>query len=47
MFLKILAIRLIPLLTIFFGSILFLKTLFLIISQRKIVWKEFKPLDLD
>ncbi len=47
MFLKILAIRLIPLFTIFLGSILVLKTLWASISLRKIVWKEFKPLDLD
>ena len=47
MFVKILAIRLIPLFTILLGSILVLKTLWTSISLKKIVWKEFKPLDLD
>ena len=47
MFLKIIAIRLIPLLTILLGSILVLKTLWITISNKKIGWKEFKPLDLD
>ena len=47
MFLKILAIRLLPLLTILSGSILVLKTTWSIISSRKVEWKEFKPLDFD
>ena len=47
MFLKIIAIRLIPLLTIVLGSLLVLKTFWSVISSRKIEWKEFKPLDLD
>jgi hypothetical protein len=46
MFLKILAIRLIPLLTIIIGSMLALKTLWKTISMRKFEWKEIKPLDL-
>ena len=47
MFLKILAIRLIPLLTILLGTILALKTLWTIISSKKIEWKEIKPLDFQ
>ena len=47
MFLKILAIRLIPLLTILFGSILALKILWKVISLRKFGWEEIKPLDLE
>ena len=47
MFIKILAIRFIPLLTILIGSILTLKLLWNAISLKKISWKEFKPLDLD
>jgi len=47
MFLKILAIRLIPLLTILLGSILALKTLWKVISLKSFGWKEIKPLDLD
>jgi len=47
MFLKILAIRFIPLLTIFLGSILALKTLFTVISLKKFGWKEIKSLDLE
>jgi len=47
MFLKILAIRLIPLLTILLGSILSLKILFTAISLKKLGWKEIKPLDLE
>ena len=47
MFLKIIAIRLIPLLTIIFGSLLVIRTLWSVLSSRKIEWKEFKPLDLD
>ena len=47
MFLKVIAIRIIPLLTILLGSILVLKTLWSVISLRKIGWKEFKYLDLD
>ncbi len=47
MFLKILAIRLIPLLTILLGSILALKILWTTISLRKFGWKEIKSLDLE
>tara|TARA_B100000401_G_C52810112_1_gene723287 strand:+ start:1624 stop:2982 length:1359 start_codon:yes stop_codon:yes gene_type:complete len=47
MFLKILAVRLIPLLTIVIGSFLFLKELINLISYKKIGWKELNPLDLD
>ena len=47
MFLKIIAIRLIPLLTIIFGSLLVLRILWSVLASRKIEWKEFKPLDLD
>jgi membrane protease YdiL (CAAX protease family) len=47
MFLKILAIRIIPLLTILLGSILALKTLWKAISLKSFGWKEIKPLDLD
>ena len=47
MFLKILAIRLIPLLTILLGSALALKTLWTTISLKKINWKEIKSLDLE
>jgi hypothetical protein len=47
MFLKILAIRLIPLLTILFGSILAIKTLWTVISLKKFGWKEIKFLDLE
>ena len=47
MFLKILAIRFIPLLTIFVGTTLIIKTLWKYFSSKKFVWKEFKPLDLD
>ncbi len=47
MFIKILAIRLIPLLTILFGSILALKILWEAISMKKFGWKEIKPLELE
>jgi hypothetical protein len=47
MFLKILAIRLIPLLTILLGSILALKIIWKAISMKKFDWKEIKPLDLQ
>ena len=47
MFLKILAIRLIPLLTIIMGSILALKTLWNTISLKKLGWQEIKSLDLE
>ena len=47
MFLKLLAIRFIPLLTILVGSILVLKTLWNYFSSKKLVWKEVIPLDLD
>ena len=47
MFLKLIAIRLIPLLTIILGSILVLRALWGVVASRKIEWKEFKPLDLN
>ncbi len=47
MVLKIIAIRLIPLLSVVFGSLLVLRTLWIILASRKIEWKEFIPLDLD
>ena len=47
MFLKIIFIRLIPLLTIIIGSLIVLRTLFRVVVSREIEWKEFKPLDLD
>ena len=47
MFFKILAIRLIPLLTILIGSILALKILWTTVSLKKFGWKEIKPLDLE
>ncbi len=47
MFLKIIAIRLIPLITIVIGSLLILKKLWSAVASKKIGWKEFKPLDLD
>ena len=47
MFLKILAIRLIPLLTILLGSILALITLWKVITLKKFEWKEIKPLDFE
>jgi len=47
MFFKILAIRLIPLLTIIIGSILALKILWKTISLKKFGWKEIKSLDLE
>ncbi len=47
MFLKILAIRLIPLLTILLGSILAFQILWKAISLKKFGWKEIKPLELE
>ena len=47
MFLKLLAIRLIPLLTIFVGSILSLKILWKAISLKKFEWKEIETLDFE
>ena len=47
MFLKILAIRLIPLLTILIGSILTLRILWTTISLKKFGWQEIKSLDLE
>jgi len=47
MFLKILAIRLIPLITVLLGSILALKTLWKAISLKKFGWKEIRPLELE
>ena len=47
MFLKLLVIRIIPLLTILLGSFLALKTLWKAISLKKFGWKEVKSLDLE
>ena len=47
MFLKILAIRLIPLLSILIGSILALKILWNTISLKKFGWQEIKSLDFE
>ena len=47
MFFKILAIRLIPLLTILLGSVLALKTLWKTVFLRQFEWKEIKSLDLE
>jgi hypothetical protein len=47
MFLKILAIRFIPLLTVILGTILALKTLWTAISLKSFGWKEVIPLDLE
>jgi len=47
MFFKILAIRLIPLLTILIGSVLALKILWTTISLKKFGWQEIKYLDLE
>ena len=47
MFFKVLAIRLIPLLTILIGAILALKTLWYTIYLKKFGWKEIKYLNLE
>ncbi len=47
MFLKIIAIRFLPLLSIVVGLLILLRTLWSVVALRKIEWKEFKPLDLD
>ena len=47
MFFKIIAIRLIPLLTVATGSLLLIRTLWGVLALRRIEWKEFKSLDLD
>jgi len=47
MFLKLIIIRIIPLTSIIFGSILVLKSLFRIIKLKAINWPDFQPLDLD
>ena len=47
MFLKVLAIKLIPLFTVLLGSIIALKTLWNTFLFKKIDWKEFTPLDLN
>ncbi len=47
MFLKIIVIRLVPILTIVLGSLLVLRTSWSLLVSRKIEWGEFKPLDLD
>ena len=47
MFLKILAIRFIPIITILLGSILALKTLWSVISLKKFGWKEIEALEFN
>ena len=47
MFIKLVAIRSIPIISIIFGTILVLRSLWLLISKRKIEWKEYKSLDLN
>jgi len=47
MFLKLIIIRIIPLTSIIFGSLLVLKSLFRIIKLKAINWPDFQPLDLD
>jgi len=47
MFLKLIIIRLIPLLTILIGSSLLLKNLWNLLKSKSIQWKEFTPLKLD
>ena len=47
MFLKIIAIRLIPYINYIDWLFTILKTLWKVLYSRKIEWKEFKPLDLD
>ena len=47
MFLKLIIIRLIPLLTILVGSSLLLKNLWNLLKSKSIQWKEFTPLKLD
>ena len=47
MFLKILAIRLIPLFTILLGSIMAIKILWKVISLKKFGWTEIKTLDFE
>ena len=47
MFFKILAIRLIPLLTILLGTVLALKTLWTVIYLKKFGWKQINPLNFE
>ena len=47
MFIKILAIRLIPLVTILFGTLLVLKAFWKAIALKKIDWKEIEYLDFE
>ena len=47
MFFKIIAIRLLPILTIIFGSIIVVSTFWNVLKNKKIPWKEFNPLDLN
>ena len=47
MFLKLIIIRLIPLLTILIGSSLLLKNLWKLFKSKSIQWQEFTPLRLD
>ena len=47
MFLKLIIIRLIPLLTILIGSSLLLKNLWKLLKSKSIEWQEFTPLKLD
>jgi len=47
MLFKLITIRLIPLLTIFLGSIFLLKSFWQVFRKKRIDWKEFQPLDLN
>ena len=47
MFIKLIIIKLFPLLTIFIGSGLILKYAYVTFKLKKIEWKEFTPLDLN
>ena len=47
MFLKIIVIKLVPLISVFVGSILVLKGLWEFIFLKRFNWAEFKPLDLN
>ena len=47
MFLKIIIIKLIPLLSIFLGSALVLKFIWKIFNQKKIIWSQYIPLELN
>ena len=47
MFFKIIAIRLLPILTIIIGSIIVVITFWNVLNTKKIPWKDFNPLDLN